>query len=128
MRAKYLVLPLIAVLAAGCAGSRPEPGSIDDRPRETGVASYYAKKFEGRRTASGDRYDGDRLTAAHRTLPFGTRIRVTTTLASLARLVTVNDRGPFRKNRVIDVSRRAARTLGFITDGTALVAIEVVDD
>jgi rare lipoprotein A len=128
MRAKYLVLPLIAVLAAGCAGTGPGPGSIDDRPRETGVASYYAKKFEGRRTASGDRYDGDRLTAAHRTLPFGTKIRVTNLANDASVVVTVNDRGPFRKNRVIDVSRRAARTLGFIADGTAQVAIEVVDD
>jgi rare lipoprotein A len=128
MRAKYLVLPLIAILAAGCAGTRPGTGSLDDRPRETGVASYYAKKFEGRRTASGDRYDGDRLTAAHRTLPFGTRIRVTNLANDASVVVTVNDRGPFRKNRVIDVSRRAARALGFIADGTAQVAIEVVDD
>ena len=128
MRAKLLILPLIAILAAGCAGTRPESGSIDDRPRETGVASYYAKKFEGRRTASGDRYHGDQLTAAHRTLPFGTRVRVTNLANDASVVVTVNDRGPFRRNRVIDVSRRAARTLGFIDDGTARVAIEVVDD
>ena len=128
MRTKFLMVPLIAILAAGCAGTLPEPGDLDDRPRETGVASYYAKKFEGRRTASGDRYDGDRLTAAHRTLPFGTKVRVTNLANDASVVVTVNDRGPFRKNRVIDLSRRAARTLGFIADGTTLVAIEVVDD
>ena len=128
MRTKFLMVPLIAILAAGCAGTLPEPGDLDDRPRETGVASYYAKKFEGRRTASGDRYDGDRLTAAHRTLPFGTRVRVTNLANDASVVVTVNDRGPFRRNRVIDVSRRAARALGFIADGTTVVAIEVVDD
>ena len=128
MRTKFLMVPLIAILAAGCAGTLPEPGDLDDRPRETGVASYYAKKFEGRRTASGDRYDGDRLTAAHRTLPFGTKVRVTNLANDASVVVTVNDRGPFRKNRVIDLSRRAARTLGFIADGTTLVAIEVIDD
>ena len=128
MRTKFLVLPLIAMLAAGCAGTLPTPGGIDEQPPETGVASYYARKFEGRRTASGVRYDGDQLTAAHRTLPFGTKVRVTNLANDASVVVTVNDRGPFKKDRVIDVSRRAARSLGFITDGTTLVSIQILDD
>jgi peptidoglycan lytic transglycosylase len=130
MRFKLLFLSLLAVLVAGCAGNLPHPesGSLTEGGTfETGVASYYAKKFEGRRTASGQRYDGDKLTAAHRTLPFGTRVRVRNLANDTSVVVTVNDRGPHRKGRVIDVSRRAARALGFIGDGTAQVALEIVD-
>jgi rare lipoprotein A len=130
MRSRFLILPLITLLVTGCASQaqRPEAGRLTERePFETGVASYYASRFEGRRTASGQRYDGDQLTAAHRTLPFGTRVRVTNLANDESVVVTVNDRGPHRKGRVIDLSRRAARALGFITDGTAQVALEIVE-
>ncbi len=129
MRSKLLILPVILILASGCAGTRePRSGRIDENPSyQTGVASYYASKFEGRRTASGERYHGDELTAAHRTLPFGTRVRVTNLANDESVVVTVNDRGPVRKDRVIDLSRSAARKLGFVADGTTRVAIELVD-
>lgn len=128
MRSKLLILPLIAVLTAGCAGHVYQGTDVTrTEAYQTGEASYYGRQFEGRRTASGDRYDGDKLTAAHRTLPFGTRIRVTNLANDASVVVTINDRGPHRKGRVIDVSRKAARELGFLSDGTAQVALEIVD-
>ncbi len=128
MRSKLLILPLLAVLAAGCAGSHGVHGTeVTSKPFQTGEASFYARRFEGRRTASGERYDGDKLTAAHRTLPFGTRVRVTNLANDESVVVTVNDRGPHRKGRVIDLSRKAARELGFIADGTAQVSLQLVD-
>jgi rare lipoprotein A len=89
-----------------------------------GRASFYHRSFEGRRTASGERYDRHRLTAAHRTLPFGSRVRVTNLENGHSVVVEVNDRGPFRKGRVIDVSEEAARELGFYRAGTARVRVE----
>lgn len=94
---------------------------------ERGRASYYGDEFEGRRTASGERYDGDAMTAAHRTLPFGTRVRVTNLDNGKSVEVVVNDRGPHRAGRVIDLSRHAAEELGMMRAGTARVAVEVVD-
>ena len=70
-------------------------------------ASYYARKFHGRRTASGDRYDNNKLTAAHRTLPFGTKLRITNPKNGKKLIVKINDRGPFVRGREIDLSRRA---------------------
>jgi rare lipoprotein A len=92
---------------------------------ETGIASYYTSTFHGRLTASGERYDENALTAAHRTLPFGTRVRVTRvdTLRSVE--VRINDRGPWKDGRVIDLSRAAADSLGMIRVGLARVRIEV---
>lgn len=116
----------LATLAcmAGCAGT----GALlaPERPAEVGIASYYASRFDGRATASGERYDQEALTAAHPSLPFGTRVRVTHLGNQRSVVVTINDRGPFRRGRVIDVSRRAARELGFLGHGTAHVRIEIV--
>ena len=93
---------------------------------EVGDASYYASRFQGQRTASGQRYDERRLTAAHRALPFGTRVRVTNLANGRSTVVTITDRGPWRRDRVIDVSRRAARKLGFEHAGTTRVRLKVV--
>jgi rare lipoprotein A len=84
--------------------------------------------YEGGRTASGATFDGHALVAAHRTLPFGTRVRVTNLANDRDVVVTIVDRGPFRKGRVIDVSRRAARELGFEKAGTTRVRLEVLAD
>lgn len=94
---------------------------------QTGKASFYADKFEGRPTASGEKYRHSRLTAAHKTLPFGTRVRVTNLGNNEAVEVVINDRGPYMENRIIDLSRAAAEKLGFVTQGLADVRIEVVD-
>jgi rare lipoprotein A len=91
------------------------------------MASYYGREFHGRRTASGERHDPQALTAAHRTLPLGTRVRVTNLASGRSVVLTINDRGPFRRGRVIDVSRRAARELGFLSAGVVRVRVEPID-
>ena len=107
----------------------PPPGEIV-LETQTGEASYYASKFHLRRTASGERYDETALVAAHRTLPFGTRVRVTNLRNGRSVIVRVIDRGPFaspgKMPRIIDLSRRAAEELGFIREGVAPVRLEVL--
>jgi rare lipoprotein A len=92
-----------------------------------GMASFYADKFEGRKTASGEIYRHSLLTAAHRTLPFGTTVRVTNISNQKTVEVVINDRGPFTKGRIIDVSKSAAEQLGFIQEGVTRVRIEVLN-
>ncbi len=93
---------------------------------ESGVASYYADKFQGRRTASGERYEKTALTAAHRTLPLGTKIRVTNQRNGESVVVEVNDRGPHVRGRLLDLSKRAAQELRMIGAGAAQVQLEVL--
>ena len=117
------------LLGAGCAarGAVTRPPAYDTGAAafvEEGIAAYYATAFHGRRTASGSIYDERDLTAAHRTLPFGTRVRVTHLANGKEVVVTINDRGPFKKGRVIDLSREAARRLDLIRDGVARVRVE----
>ena len=146
MPAPLSLLILLILLATGCApagrGPLAAPGSVSDGTiagREplagedeevvssrTGTASYYARRFEGRSTASGAMYDAGQLTAAHRTLPFGTRVRVTNLANGESVVVTITDRGPFSRGRIIDLSRQAARELGFLADGTTRVRIDVL--
>lgn len=90
----------------------------------TGAASYYGERFRGRRTASGERFNPDALTAAHRTLSFGTRLRVTNLRNGRSVVVRVNDRGPFHGGRILDLSKAAARRIGMVATGTARVRIE----
>jgi rare lipoprotein A len=100
-------------------------------PQETllgrGSASYYAAKFDGRRTASGERFDNAAMTAAHRSLPFGTLVRVTNPATGKSVVVRINDRGPFTRGRMIDVSRAAAEQLGLIAPGHAMVEVAVIE-
>lgn len=123
----------VAALAAlsGCATASlkaPISTPMSHRPpKETGMASYYAEALHGRRTASGERYDSQALTAAHRTLPFGTRVRVTNLENGLSVVVRINDRGPNVEARVIDLSYAAARKLQFIDQGKTRVSLEVLD-
>ncbi len=92
----------------------------------SGVASWYGPGFHGRKTASGERYNMNALTAAHKTLPFGTRVRVTNRNNGKSVVVKINDRGPYVGGRVIDLSRGAARSIGMIGTGTAKVTVEVL--
>ncbi len=94
---------------------------------QTGKASFYADKFEGSPTASGEKYKHSKKTAAHKTLPFGTRIRVTNLANNKVVEVVVNDRGPYVDGRVVDLSRSAAEELDFVNKGLADVKIEVID-
>lgn len=93
---------------------------------QTGQASYYAGKFQGRPTASGELYDPQKLTAAHNTLPFGTTIKVTNLKNHKSVMLTVNDRGPFVDNRIVDLSYAGAVALDMINDGIVEVALEVM--
>ena len=99
---------------------------VDPTYRETGIASWYGADFHGKPTANGDIYDMNALTAAHKTLPMPSTVRVTNLENGRSMILTVNDRGPFVKDRVIDVSRRAAQLLGFRSAGTARVRVEVI--
>lgn len=92
----------------------------------TGTASFYANKFEGRLTSSGQRYRGSKRTAAHRTYPFGTLLEVTNHNNGLKTTVRINDRGPHIKNRLIDLSYSAAQDLALINSGTANVTLKVI--
>jgi rare lipoprotein A len=101
----------------------PEPSSSKGT---TGTASYYGPGFNGRRTASGERFDQNALTAAHRSLPFGTRVRVTNLANGKSVVVRINDRGPFKRSRIIDLSKGAAQKIDMIGTGTARVRLEVL--
>jgi len=117
-----LALGLLAA-AAGCAtvdGAQASP----KRRVEYGLASFYGVEFEGRLTASGERYDPRKLTAAHRTLPFGSHARVTNLTNHRSVTVRINDRGPHREGRIIDLSRRAARDQGFVGAGITQVRVQ----
>lgn len=94
---------------------------------QTGKASFYADRFEGRPTASGEKYRHSKLTGAHKTLPFGTRVRVTNLANNQSVEVVINDRGPWVEGRIIDVSRSTAEKLGFVSQGLADVQLEVID-
>jgi len=124
--ARYGWVLLLCALMVGCTSAR----HVGERglPDAEGTASYYADKFVGRTTANGEIFRQDALTAAHRSLPFDTRIRVTRTdhVRSPSVVVRINDRGPFKGGRVIDLTKKAARRLRMIGDGLAEVRLEVV--
>ncbi len=105
--------------------SVPEPASAPASWFERGRASYYSDRLAGRRTASGERYDPNQLTAAHRTLPLGALVDVVRADGRWVR-VRINDRGPYAHGRIIDLSRRAATELGMLRDGVGDVALRVV--
>jgi len=115
----YLFVSFMALAVSACGGSK-------SMFTQSGDGSYYADKFEGRRTASGAPYRGGQLTAAHNTLPFGTRLRVTNTRNGHSVKVVVNDRGPHAKGRIVDVSKRAARKLDLLDAGVAPMKIKVL--
>lgn len=95
--------------------------------RESGMASYYGNEFSGRKTTNGERFDQAKLTAAHRTLPFGTHVKVTNTQNGRSVVVRVNDRGPFAKGRVIDLSSSAFKSIAYLGAGVIPVNIQAID-
>lgn len=134
-----LAVVLMSCLLAAC-GSTSDPAARPADPSlrgggaeisartagEVGIASWYGVPYHGRTTASGETYDMNDLTAAHPSLPFGARVRVTNLENGRSLVLRVNDRGPFVKRRIIDVSKRAAKELGFLHDGLARVRVEVL--
>jgi len=147
---RRLALPILALLAAGCAQQPQRPDLPRDEPRarlgnspfyevagkryivlasaeghvERGVASWYGPNFHGGRTATGEIYDMNAMTGAHPTLPLPTWVRVTNLQNGRSVVVRLNDRGPFSGNRIIDLSRAAAETIDMIRAGTAMVEIQ----
>ena len=130
-------LVLVIVLVGACASPReaqrhPGPSPTPTRAPahhgqlQRGHAAYYAKRFHGRKTANGERFDVNKLTGAHRKLPFGTRVKVTNLKNGRTVIVRINDRGPYARGGVIDLSPAAARQLDMIRDGTVPVTVEVV--
>ncbi|MBI1401982.1 MAG: septal ring lytic transglycosylase RlpA family protein [Porphyrobacter sp.] len=109
------------------APSAPEIAEPVTTPLGSGTASYYGRKFNGRRTASGEPFDMGAMTAAHRTLPFGSLVRVTNLANGKSVTVRINDRGPFSRGRIIDVSRAAAEELGLIARGHGTVELALVE-
>jgi peptidoglycan lytic transglycosylase len=107
-------------------GIVPVPAPAPRDGAQVGVASWYGAQFQGRTTASGEPFDMYAMTAAHPNLPFGTKVRVTNLANGRSVVVRINDRGPYAKKRIIDVSRRAAEQLGFRRAGVAKVRIEVI--
>jgi peptidoglycan lytic transglycosylase len=101
----------------------PEMDAYAQLP-QTGRASYYAEKFHGRTTANGERFNMWQMTAAHRTLPFGTKVKVTNLRNKKSIVVRINDRGPFKPGRIIDLSKGAAAKIDMIRSGTAKVRVE----
>jgi rare lipoprotein A len=131
-RARAALLLLMAYGFWGCAGARTPRPVNGAAPRaappsrsEVGLASWYGEAHHGRLTASGEIYDLTRLTAAHRTLPLGTRLRVTNLESGRIVRVRVNDRGPYVSGRVLDLSEAAARSLGMREEGVVRVRLDV---
>lgn len=128
------LLPVLAWTLGACstgrqgtaAGLAEDYPSLDVLHREKGTATFYHNKFHGRRTASGEAYSKHAFTAAHRTFPFGTWVRVINERNGRSVVVRVNDRGPWTRKRVIDLSRAAAEEIGMVKSGLAAVSLEVV--
>ncbi len=127
MKIGFLLGALALLLASGCSARQPPrtpgtpPSNID-----VGLASWYGLEEAGRATASGEPMAPEKMTAAHKTLPFGSLVRVTDLDTSMQVEVIINDRGPFVDNRIIDLSFGAARNLGIVEKGVAKVRIEVI--
>lgn len=121
-----LTAGVLLFILTGC-GSRPD---VVRKPhyQAVGLASYYGAKFHGRRTASGERYDMHDLTAAHPVLEFGSRVEVTNLKNGRKVRVRINDRGPFRKGRIIDLSFAAAKRIGMLTRGVVKVRVRMIND
>ena len=100
--------------------------SVARQAHVSGAASYYGKRFHGRRTANGERFNMNAMTAAHKSLPFGTKVRVTNRRNGKSVVVRINDRGPYHGGRIIDLSRAAAARIGMLKTGTASVKLDVL--
>lgn len=118
------VLCVLITGFTGCASGKVKINGVK-YPQE-GIASWYGKEYHGRTTASGERYDMMAMTAAHRTLPFGTRVRVTNLENGRQVTVRINDRGPFIRGRIIDLSYAAARRINMIRQGLVRVRVDII--
>jgi rare lipoprotein A len=127
MRTRLLFVPFVLALIGGCAEKQDEVSKAKSTFTQQGEASYYARSFHGEQTASGETFNQNELVAAHKTLPFGTRVKVTNLDNGKQVTVRIVDRGPFKPGRIIDLSRVAAGRIDLIEDGVVNVKIEKVD-
>ncbi|BAP78410.1 MULTISPECIES: septal ring lytic transglycosylase RlpA family protein [Stutzerimonas] len=126
MQTRILTVPILLAFAAGCTES-PEADATESTVIQKGKASYYARSFQGKETASGETFNQNELVAAHKTLPFDTRVQVTNLENGKQVTVRINDRGPFKPGRIIDLSRVAANRIDLLDEGIAPVKIETLD-
>lgn len=124
---KCVILVCIALLLNGCSGIAKKIDTKGSGYKESGKASFYAMKFQSRKTASGEIFDQSAYTAAHKSLPFGTIVKVTNVRNDKSVIVRINDRGPFVRGRIIDLSRSAFSKIGNTSEGVIDVKLEVVD-
>ena len=118
---RLILIAIASLLLSACASQ----GQVDPHGyRAEGQASYYGARHHGKKTASGERFDQHALTAAHRSLPFGSRVQVTNLRNDRSVVVRINDRGPYAKRRIIDLSHKAAEQLGMLRDGVVPVRVE----
>ncbi len=124
VKSSFLLVSIF--LLCSCAKVAVQPPNQLTGKAEFGKASYYAMKYQSRKTASGERLNQYSFTASHRTLPFGTRVKVTNVKNNKSIKVTINDRGPFVKGRVIDLTRSAFSSIGNLKSGLINVKVEVI--
>ncbi|MGE6994246.1 septal ring lytic transglycosylase RlpA family protein [Pseudomonas sp. NPDC047961] len=129
----WLITLLTVIALAGCSTPRPKAPAPQESPTETGAqigsgkASYYGNRHHNKLTASGERFDQNALTAAHRTLPFGSQVRVINDGNGKSVVVRINDRGPFVRGRIIDLSKAAFQSIASTRSGVIRVRLERVD-
>ncbi|MFP6797680.1 MAG: septal ring lytic transglycosylase RlpA family protein [Pseudomonas sp.] len=122
---RLLLIAITSLLLSACASQR----QVDPHGYHAeGQASYYGARHHGNKTASGERFDQNALTAAHRSLPFGSRVQVTNLRNDKTVVVRINDRGPYAKKRIIDLSQKAAEQLDMLRDGVVPVRVEQLAD
>src|SRR5881628_3082652 len=128
MRQSVCAAVAAAILLSGCGGKKrvPQPSAARLGTTETGIASWYGHPYHGRRAANGEIYDMEKLTAAHRTLPFGTWVRVQNLSNKHTVEVRIQDRGPFINGRIIDLSKAGAPKIDMLGPGTAKVRLTVI--
>ncbi|MFP4368554.1 MAG: septal ring lytic transglycosylase RlpA family protein [Bacteroidota bacterium] len=127
---RFFFMIIIFTIAFGCSTSirfSSDESYGYEKGAFTGYASFYADKFHGRQTSNGEIFDQNKLTAAHKTLPFNTKVKVVNLRNSRTVTVRINDRGPFVGGRIIDLSKEAARQIGMINDGVVKVRVEVLN-
>jgi rare lipoprotein A len=131
----WVFLPLFSIAGhgavPGASSAHVKPVIINKHHKgfvQKGMAAWYGGKFNGKKTASGERFNTHTLTAAHRTLPFNTLVKVTNLNNKASVVVRINDRGPYTRHRIIDLSRAAARAIGIDRSGTAPVRIELAEE
>ncbi len=126
---KWAILLVLIVIVIGAFMSSCAKQQIVRKPTffKEGIASWYGPGFHGRRTANGERYNQNALTAAHKSLPFDTKVRVINLTNDKEVIVRINDRGPFVRGRIIDLSKKAARQIAMLGSGTARVRIETIE-